>query len=127
MNVNRQISAFAAKVDKKMIKEHVTSDGNHLWHIFTWCNVPCIKGDEARLVFDSLNYAEAYRFTGGYSSKIKNGGSIGKISALDVDNDPAKDIYIVAKDYSWTYVRTHEKGVCGPYLCFNRNTEIASR
>ncbi|MBQ2911256.1 MAG: DUF4275 family protein, partial [Clostridia bacterium] len=27
------------------------------------------------------------------------------------------DVYIVASDFSWTYVRTHERGICGPYFC----------
>ena len=34
----------------------------------------------------------------------------------DVDKDKGSDVYIVAKDFSWTYVCTHEFGL-GPYLC----------
>lgn len=42
---------------------------------------------------------------------------IKKVSAKAVDKDKASDVYIVAKDFSWTYVRTHETGWCGPYFC----------
>lgn len=34
---------------------------------------------------------------------------IGKITAKAVEQDRASDVYIVAKDFSWTYVRTHEE------------------
>ena len=121
MNINRWLSAFAEGVDKKLIKERVTSEGNFLWHIFTWCEVPCFEGDEARAAFDALEYTEAIRFTGGFSGKVKKGGVVGKLSASDVDNDPASDVYIVAQDFSWTYVRTHEEGLCGPYLCIKNH------
>ena len=117
MNINRWLSAFAGKVDKKIIKQYVTSEGNFLWHIFTWCEVPCLEGDEARAAFDALDYTEALRATGGYSNRVKKCANVGKISALDVENDPAGDVFIVAKDYSWTYVRTHEEGLFGPYFC----------
>lgn len=120
MNINKWLSIFAEGVDKKMIKEHVTSYGNYLWHIFTWCDVPCLEGDEARKAFDAVAYAEAIRGTDGYSNKIKNSSVVGKLSASEVDNDPAGDVYIVAIDYSWTYVRTHEKDLCGPYFCMKK-------
>ena len=120
MNINRWISAFAEGVDKSIIKNHVKSDGNFLWHIFTWGEVSCLKGEKAREAFDALEYTEAIRATGGFSNKVKNSGTVGKLSALDVDNDPAADVYIVATDYSWTYVRTHEKGLCGPYFCVKK-------
>ena len=35
----------------------------------------------------------------------------------NVDKDRGSDVYIVAKDFSWTYVRTHEIEWCGLYLC----------
>jgi len=25
-------------------------------------------------------------------------------------------LYVVAKDYSWTYIKTHENDLCGPYF-----------
>ena len=114
--VEKWLAAFGKDVDKELINDHVTSYGNHLWHLFTWGNVPCISGDEARKIFDELVYTEAIRFYDGYSNHIDKITVIEKISANRVDKDKGSDVYIVAKDFSWTYVRTHEDNL-GPYLC----------
>lgn len=117
--IKKWISTFGKNVDKKLIEEHVTSYGNHLWHLFSWRYVPCLKGDEARKAFDDLQYTEAVRFYDGYANHIENVSAIEKISAKKVDKDKNSDVYIVAKDFSWTYVRTHESD-CGPYLCVKK-------
>ena len=114
--INQWLSVFGKDVDKKLIKSNVTSYGNHLWHIFTWGNVPCLEGDTARQTFDNLQYTEAIKFCGGYSNRIEDVCVVEKISAKCVDEDNNRDVYIVAKDISWTYVRTHEDGL-GPYFC----------
>ena len=115
--MEKWLSTFGKGVDKNMMEEHVTSYGNHLWHLFTWGEVPCLKGEDARKAFDELQYEEAIRFYDGYASHIEKASLIGKITAKAVDKDRASDVYIVAKDFSWTYVRTHEEGICGPYFC----------
>ena len=120
MNINRQLSVFTGDFDKKMIKKYVTSDCNYLWHIFTWCEVPCLEGDEARKAFGVLEYTQAHRATGGYSNRVKKCPDVGKIYAKDVGNDPGGGVFIAAKDYSWTYVRTHKEVQFGPYFC-NKN------
>ena len=115
--IEKWLSAFGKGVDKKIVEEHVTSYGNHLWHLFTWGEVSCLIGDEARKAFDDLQYEEAIRFDDGYANHIENVSLIEKITAKAVDKDRASDVYIVAKDFSWTYVRTHEIDWCGPYFC----------
>ena len=115
--MEKWLSTFGKDVDKNIMEEHVTSYGNLLWHLFTWGEVPCLKGEDAKKAFDALQYEEAIRFYDGYSSHIEKASVIGKITAKAVDKDKASDVYIVAKDFSWTYVRTHEKGLCGPYFC----------
>jgi len=115
--MNKWLSVFGKGVEKKILEEHVTSYGNLLWHLFTWGEVTSLQRDEARKAFDELQYEEAIRFYDGYSSHIEKASVIGKITAKAVDKDKASDVYIVAKDFSWTYVRTHEKGWCGPYFC----------
>jgi len=117
--IEKWLSVFGNGVDKKLIEDHIVSNGNHLWHLFTWGNVSCLEGDEARKAFDNLQYAEAIRFYDGYSMHIEDASVIGKISAKMVDKDKRNDVYIVAKDFSWTYVRTHELEL-GPYLCIKK-------
>ena len=111
------LKVFGRNVDKKLLDEHVTSYGNLLWHLFTWGEVPCLRGEDAKRAFDELEYEEAIRFYDGYANHIEKVYVINKVSAKSVDKDKASDVYIVAKDFSWTYVRTHEEGVCGPYFC----------
>lgn len=115
--VKKWLSVFGKGVDKRLIEEHVTSYGNLLWHLFTWGEVPCLQGEEAKRAFDDLEYEEAIRFYDGYSSHIEKVSVIGKVSAKAVDKDKESDVYIVAENFSWTYVRTHEVGWCGPYFC----------
>ncbi|MBO5141803.1 MAG: DUF4275 family protein [Clostridia bacterium] len=117
--IEKWISVFGNSVDKQLIEEHVTSYGNHLWHLFTWGNVTCISGDEARKEFDALKYTEAIRFYDGYSNHIEKISVVEKLSSNEVDKDKHSDVYIVAKDFSWTYIRTHEFEL-GPYLCVKK-------
>ena len=116
MNINKWLSVFGDGVDKKIIKEHVKAEYNYLWHIFTWGEVPCLEGNDARIAFDALQYTEAILFCDGYSNRINGIRNVSKLTAQSVDEDAGRDVYIVANDFSWTYVRTHESD-CGPYLC----------
>ena len=61
-----------------MIEEHVTSHGNHLWHLFSWCDVEYLEGENARKAFDDLQYEEAIKFCDGYSNRIKMWKILGK-------------------------------------------------
>jgi len=115
--IKKWLKVFGKNVDKKLIEDHVTSYGNLLWHLFTWGEVPCLQGEDARKAFDELQYEEAIRFYDGYAGHIEKASVIEKITAKAVDKDKASDVYIVGKDFSWTYVRTHEEGWCGPYFC----------
>ena len=114
--IEKWLAVFGNGVDPQMMEDHVTSDGNHLWHLFTWGNVSCLSGEEARRAFDALPYEKATRFSDGYAGHIDALSVVRKLSAGEVDADPDSDVYIVADDFSWTYVRTHEPGL-GPYLC----------
>jgi hypothetical protein len=112
--VNKWLSVFASSVPNIIMKEHIIADYNHLWHIFTWGNVPCVIGNKARNTFDSLSFDKAIMFCGGYSMQIENIQMRGKITSLELDE--LNDVYVVDKNFEWTYVHTHEID-CGPYFC----------
>ena len=118
--IKEWLSAFGKDVDAKIIQRHVTAYGNLLWHLFTWGEVPCIEGDDARKAFDDLQYTEAIIFYDGYSNSIEGVSCVGKFSADEIDRNENSDVYVVAKDFSWTYVRTHETEMCGPYFCVRK-------
>lgn len=115
--VRRWLAAFGKDLAPLTIEERATSRGNHLWHLFSHDLVPHLEGDEARDAFDQEDYAEAICFYDGYAGHIEDASEIEKLYAEDIDEDDGYDIYIVAKDFSWTYVRTHEGDYCGPYFC----------
>ena len=118
--VEKWLAAFGSGVDKKIIDEHVTSEYNYLWHLFTWGNAACLEGDEARDAFNKLHYTDAIKFHDGYGSYIEDVSFVvGKVSAKEIDEDPGRDVYLVGTDFSWTYVRTHEPDF-GPYLCIKK-------
>ena len=114
--VRRWLSVSGQIVPKEIMENHVTTDGNHMWHIFTWGNVPCLEGDAARAAFDSLQDCEGIQFYGGYDCNIKRVSIRKKRTAKALDRERYTDIYIVATDFSWTYVHTHEPEF-GPYFC----------
>ncbi len=113
--VRRWLSVFEQNVPKEIMDNHVTTDGNHMWHIFTWGNVPCLEGDAARAAFDQLQDIEVIQFYGGYDCEIKRVSIRKKRTAKALDRERYIDIYVVAKDFSWTYVHTHEPDF-GPYF-----------
>ncbi len=117
--IEKWLSIFGDRVDKGLIEEYVTSYGNHLWHLFSWKLVPCLEGDEARTEFNKLEYLKAIKFYDGHSKHIEDISTVSKVSVDELDHDPGNDVYIVAQDFSWTYVRTHED-CCGPYLCIKK-------
>ena len=119
--INYWLYAFARDVDKQKLTDHVLSSGNYFWHIFSNKYVPCLEGDEARAEFERIVYDKAIRFHDGYGGQITSVTETIKIAAASLDKEhkrSGQDVYIVAEDFSWTYVKTHENGWYGPYFCY---------
>jgi hypothetical protein len=117
------LSVFASNVPDEIMNNHIRKIGNHMWHIFTWGSVPCSLGDEARKLLDSQSFSVGIIFQGGYSSTesgfdIEDVKICGKTTSVDLDG--FNDVYLVDKDFQWTYVKTHDS-TCGPYFCFRAN------
>lgn len=114
------LSHFARGISKKAIEKYVVSTGNFIWHIFSWELLPTgsfLEGDAAREAFDKLNcklkesaiYIEPFEKVDSFSLSCNE--------ATSVDLDGRTEIYVVAKDFSWTYIKTHEGYLCGPFFC----------
>lgn len=43
---NRWLDVFADGVSDAELGRHVLSDGNYLWHLFSWNLVPCLSADK---------------------------------------------------------------------------------
>lgn len=75
---------------------------------------PVLEYEAAKRAFDALDYDTAYIFR----ADVTNAGVTAKVTAAELDQDKTGfDVYVVAKDFSWTYVHTHEDGWMGPYFC----------
>jgi hypothetical protein len=91
--------------------------GNCLWHVFSYDVLSCKKGQKASKAFNLSMKGECYIFYQEY----KNALLLEKTSNLtseDIKNEIEgyiHDVYVVDKDFSWTYIQTHEDD-CGPYF-----------
>lgn len=106
---------FAKNIPKSFLKKRVIGEGNFLWHIFSWNKVDADKyfaGDKARKIFDELDKPGAK-----YFYLWETNPSL-KLLEKEIDSkyiDKFGEIYVVAFDWSWTYMKTHEDD-CGPYF-----------
>ncbi|MET4560195.1 hypothetical protein ABIA69_001339 [Lysinibacillus parviboronicapiens] len=82
------------------------------WHIFSYEQQACLKRDEARKAFDDVAKDELFVL---YQCmpNVHQFSAAQHVVAADFDSQ--QDIYIVNRDFTWTYVHTHEEQ-CGPYF-----------
>ena len=91
----------------------------YLWHIFSYELIPkenVLTGDMARKAYENINKENAIMIqiwddevderTTVLLDEYKNWKEIEDIPEL----------FVVDKDWKWTYVSTHENGWCGPYF-----------
>ncbi len=115
------LEVFAAGIPQKEIEEHVLSTGkyrNFIWHIFSWQLIPqesYLMGEEARRAYMEVDKSDAI-FIEPFSKTdsrpllpiLKNPHAVDFLCV---------EVYNAAKDFSWTYIKTHERDLCGPYFC----------
>ena len=110
----RWLDAFAEGAPEAELGKHVLAEHNYLWHLFSYKMVPCLEGDAARQARPQedcyLFYCEYPPFN---TPRVRH-LSAEEAAALTEDHHP--DWYLVDKDFTWTYVSTHESD-CGPYFC----------
>ena len=114
--INQWLRHFAKGVAAEQLKMHV--GGQFIWHVFSFKLIETknlLVGDSARQAYDQVSKEECI-----FCDMFGNGGVTDKLS-LEYDTAEKIDhvfteFYVVAKDYSWTYIKTHENGNCGPYF-----------
>ena len=117
---NRWLDVFADGVSEVELGKHVLSEGNYLWHLFSWNLVPCLSGDAAQKALAEVP-GEKYLFYYEYPPEgepLVRPVTAEELAALPADAGaiPGADWYVVDKDFTWTYAQTHEAD-CGPYFC----------
>jgi hypothetical protein len=86
----------------------------YLWHIFSYGKRDCLQGEEAEQVFNDESKNACYIFYQ-HTDDALILEEADALSANDLLDE--SDIYVVDKEFNWTYVKTHETRWCGPYFC----------
>lgn len=86
----------------------------YLWHIFSYEKRNCLKEEQADLALNRQSKKSCYVF---YQHSYKSFILENAITLTAEDLISEEDIYVVDKEFNWTYVKTHETGWCGPYFC----------
>ncbi len=100
--------------EKKNIYLH-DEDGicGFLWHVFSYKKKDCLVGSEAETAFNTVDKGVCYVFY----QHSDDAFLLEEASILKAEDLSAEaDIYIVDKEFTWAYVKTHEDGCCGPYF-----------
>lgn len=115
------LDTFAVNVPEAELGAHVLAEGNYLWHIFSRNLVPCLSEDEARQALKAHASDELYLFYNEYPPEDVpqvRPVTLEELEAIPADRgaSPGTDWYVVDRNFTWTYVQTHEED-CGPYFC----------
>ena len=71
-----------------------------------------VTGEKARKAFNKCSKVAAWYIIPFERSATVKSYNNDNVTAEQIEKEI--EIYIVAKDFSWTYIKTHE-GMCGPY------------
>lgn len=115
MNFEKEwIKHFTKDVSKKDLDFRVRGSGNFIWHAFLDLidKGSYLVGNEARKTFDKVNKVGAIYFFPWDENKVFE-NNIEEITADMLDR--YDEVYLVASDWSWTNIKTHEEGFC-PYF-----------
>ena len=109
------IKYFAAGISGDNLEKYVVSTGNLLWHIFSWeliDDTKFLSGDKAREAYDRMDKDGAIYIHWFEDEMLQQlPAELQSSKALEV----MTEVYVVASDFSWTYMKTHET-TCGPYF-----------
>lgn len=113
--LNQWMRHFAPDLTKKEYEKYIKDQ--YIWHVFSWKLIEyemLLVGDEAGKAFDEVNKDECI-CCDLFGDKVTDMLSTDHDTAEKIDSEFV-EFYIVAKDYSWTYIKTHEGDLCGPYF-----------
>lgn len=86
----------------------------YLWHLFSNKQRDCLEREEANEAFQKVAHESYYVFYQ-LSNEVLILENAAEFMVEDLEEE--YDVYVVDKDFTWTYVKTHETEWCGPYFC----------
>ena len=105
----RWLEAFAPEDE---LRARISNHGDNLWHVFFYRECPCLTGPDARAAYDEAVCPQVLFFELG--SRGKSGYIAHELILADKSSIPSDvvctyaDAFVVASDFSWTYVHSHE-------------------
>ncbi|MBE6917034.1 MAG: DUF4275 family protein [Ruminococcaceae bacterium] len=112
---DKWIETFAADIPEQDIQKYVKSTGNLIWHIFSWELLDegrYFIGEKAKAAYDQIDKEGAICIAWFEDEHTKDIVADLNIAAA---LDDFVEIYVVGKNFEWTYIKTHES-MCGPYF-----------
>ncbi|MEK5079982.1 DUF4275 family protein [Solibacillus sp. FSL W7-1436] len=95
----------------------------YLWHLFSYKMIPHLSQNKAEEAFNSIKKTECYIFY----EHLPEVFYVEHADSLKVEDLlEEEDLYIVDKNFTWTYVVTHEES-CGPYFTSNVLKEMVKQ
>jgi hypothetical protein len=103
--------AFAKDLTKN--EKRQIDYGRFLWHALGSCK----RGQSARNAFNYIMKDECYIFYQEFKNAylLENASSLTSEDILNEYDGSICDVYVVDKDFTWTYIVTHEEDF-GPYF-----------
>lgn len=119
--INQWLRHFVPSLSKEQFEKYVKDQ--YIWHIFSFELITfdgLITGNNARQAYNQVNKTDSI------CCDMYNGNGVSDKLSLKFDTAEKIDLelnefYVVAKDYSWTYIKTHEGDSCGPYFLTKSN------
>ncbi len=112
--INQWLRHFASNIPKKQLDRYVK--GQYIWHVFSHrlTTKAFFEGNAAREAFDRMDKRNCI-CCDAFGKGVIDGLSLGGYSAKNIE-EQFVEFYVVSTDYSWTYIKTHEGDLCGPYF-----------
>ncbi|MBQ2953719.1 MAG: DUF4275 family protein [Clostridia bacterium] len=111
----RWLTVFGAGVPKKKLRRYV--EDQYIWHVFSWELLPegsYLTGSDAQAAFSRVNKAQAFCIQPFEEAHVRPlPEAFTDPMAIDAQ---CVELYVVASDFTWTYIKTHEGSLCGPYF-----------
>jgi len=116
----RHFASHLSSEEKRAINLYDSKDVcGYLWHLFSYEKTWHLEGKDAELAFNSEPKGDCYVFYqhSDYALLLEKASNLKSSDFLTKHDIDKMDIYIVDKNFRWTYVQTHESGWLGPYFC----------
>lgn|SRR5690554_5281800 len=117
------LNMFANNISDKVRKKNKIGKkyGGYLWYIFSQNLYPCFEGIKAKNEYDCVDKTNAFEIqydNGFIGDRQTNFLYDVHLTAKGIDEDELFEFYVIGEDFSWCYVVTHERDLCGPYFCY---------